>query len=292
MTALLVDDLPRGLIAPSRRRATEPMTRRLGLGGLRTVGLDTLVAHAALMERTDRKYIVPVSTARALVDAIADTHRVLKIEGRRYTTYQSLYFDTVDLSSVQAHIQRRRRRWKVRSRLYVEDELCRVDVKTKDNTGTTIKMIAESDPGRFGTLTGADREFVERQLAGYVDADVSSLVPAAEINYTRSTLADLDAGARVTIDWNLATCTNMGAAWLDQGYVLIETKGPDASSRADQVMSEFRIRPQRFSKYVAAASTTTPRIPDNDFRRLLTRGVLHARSGPLAPQLMAVPSNR
>jgi hypothetical protein len=292
VTALLVDDRPRGLIAPFGRRANDPMTQRLGLDDLRTVGLDTLVDHAALMERTDRKYIVRVDTARALVDAIADTHRVLKIEGRRSTTYKSLYFDTPDLSSVQAHIQRRRRRWKVRSRLYVEDDLCRVDVKTKDNTGATIKVMAESVPSRFGTLVGAERRLVERQLAGYVDADVSTLVPAAEIDYTRSTLTDLDAGARVTIDWDLATRTNMGAAWLDSGYVLVETKGPDATSRANQVLSEFRIRPQRFSKYVAAASTTTPRIPDNDFRRLLARGVLHARSGPLAPQLMGVPSNR
>ena len=63
------------------------------------------------------------STARALVDAIGDTHRLLKIKGRQYTSYQTMYFDTPDLTSVSAHIQRRRRRWKVRSRLYVEDDL-------------------------------------------------------------------------------------------------------------------------------------------------------------------------
>jgi len=291
MTALLVDDLPHGLVEPARRGTTDPMTRRLGLGRLRTVGLDTLVDQAALMERTDRKYIVPVSTARALVDAIADSHRVLKIDGRRHTSYQSLYFDTIDLHSVQAHIQRRRRRWKVRSRLYVEDGLCRIEVKTKDNKGATIKAMGESDPSRFGSLVDADKEFVEVHLAGYIDADVSTLVPAAEIDYSRSTLADLEAGTRVTIDWNLSTRTHMGAAWLNSDHVLIETKGPDASSRADQVLGEFRVRPQRFSKYVAAASTTTPRIPDNDFRRLLARGILHAQSGRLAPQLMGVPSN-
>jgi len=292
MTAVLVDDLARGLAEPAARHTTDPMVRRLGLGRLRVVDLDTLVEYAALMERTDRKYIVPVSTARALVDAISDTHRVLKINGRRYTTYQSLYFDTADLRSVQAHIQRRRRRWKVRTRLYVEDALCRVEVKTKDNNGATVKVMGDSDPSRFGSLAGADRRFVQLHLAGHADADVSALLPAAEIDYTRSTLADVDAGTRVTIDWNLATRTTMGAAWLDAGHVLVEVKGQSTSTRADQVLSELRARPQRFSKYVAAASTTTPRIPDNDFRRLLARRVLHARFGPLAPQLMAVPSSR
>lgn len=292
MTAVLVDDLPRALAEPRLRQSADPMVRRLGLGRLRTVDLDALVERAALMERTDRKYVVPVSTARSLVQAISDTHRVLKIDGRRYTSYESLYFDTVDLRSVQAHIQRRRRRWKVRSRLYVEDGLCRIEVKTKDNTGATVKVMGTSDPSRFGTLAGDDREFVEAHLAGYADADVSALVPAAEVDYSRSTLADLDAGTRVTIDWNLATRTHMGTAWLDPGHVLVETKGPATASRADRVLGELGVRPQRFSKYVAAASTTTPRVPDNDFRRLIGRGVLHARSGALAPQLMGVPSSR
>ena len=292
MTALLVEGLAHEPAGPVLQRGTDPMTRRLGLSRLGTVDLDTLVAHAELMERTDRKYIVPVSTARALVDAIADTHHVLQINGRLYTSYESLYFDTAELRSVQAHIQRRRRRWKVRARRYVEDGLCRIEVKTKDNNGDTMKVMRESDPSRFGSLLGPDRAFVERHLAGHSDADVARFVPAAEIDYTRSTLADLDASTRVTIDWNLATRTVMGAAWLDSGHVLVETKGAGSASRADEVLSELRVRPQPFSKYVAAASTTTPRIPDNDFRRLLARGVLHARTGPLAPQLMGLPSNR
>lgn len=291
MTAVLVDDLSRGLTEPGRRRAGDPMVAHLGLGQLRTVGLQTLVDHAALTERTDRKYIVPVSAARDLVAALAETHHILEIEGRRHTSYQSLYFDTLDLRSVQAHIQRRRRRWKVRSRLYVEDGLCRVEVKTKDNNGATLKVMGTSDPSRFGSLVDADREFVEFHLADHVDADVSALRPAAEIDYTRSTLTDLHAGTRVTIDWNLAARTNMGAAWLDPGHVLVETKGSATFSHADQALSELRARPQRFSKYVAAASTTTPRIPDNDYRRLLTRGVLYAKSGRLAPQLLGAPSS-
>lgn len=292
MTTLLVDDASRGVVVPFRRRPTDPMARQLGISRLRTVGLAKVMDQAALMVRTDKKYIVPISTARTVVDAIGDTHRVLKIEGRRYTTYATVYFDTPDLQSVQAHIQRRRRRWKVRSRLYIEDDLCRIEVKTKDNTGATVKMMGSSDPSTFGILAGDNRDFVERHLTGYGDADVSALVPSAEIDYTRATLTDLDAGTRVTIDWGLTTRTHMGTAWMDAGYVLLETKGPASSTRADQVLSELGVRPQRFSKYAAAVSTTTPRIPDNDFRRLLTRGVLQARSGRDAPQLMGVPSSR
>lgn len=292
MTTLLVNEAARGLVVPFRRRPNDPMTRQLGVSRLRTVGLETVMDQAALMVRTDKKYIVPISMARAVVDAVGDTHRVLKIEGRRYTTYATVYFDTPDLQSVQAHIQRRRRRWKVRSRLYIEDDLCRIEVKTKNNSGATVKVMGSSDPSSFGTLAGDNRDFVERHLAGYGDADVSALVPSAEIDYTRATLTDLDAGTRVTIDWGLTTRTHMGTAWMDADHVLLETKGPASSTRADQVLSELGVRPQRFSKYAAAVSTTTPRIPDNDFRRLLARGVLQARSGMHAPQLMGLPSSR
>jgi hypothetical protein len=288
MTLLL--DPPHGLLPP--QRSTEPMTRRLGLARLRNVGLDELIAQAALTERTDRKYIVTASTARALVDAIGDTHRLLKIKGRQYTSYQTMYFDTPDLTSVSAHIQRRRRRWKVRSRLYVEDDLCRVEVKSKDNTGATLKVMHDSESSRFGTLVEDDRSFVADHLVGYRDADVDTLIPSAEIDYVRATLSDLDAGTRVTIDWNLTMRTPMGATWLDADHVMVETKSTGDSSRPDQVLGELGIRPRRFSKYVAATSTTYPRIPDNDFRRLLTRGVLETRFGPEAPQLMGLPSSR
>src|SRR5580765_6590446 len=79
--------------------AAEAMVVRLGLDIPRVVGLDTLVEHAALMQRTDRKYIVPVDAVRELITEIADTHRVLEIKGRRYTSYRTLYFDTPDLYS-------------------------------------------------------------------------------------------------------------------------------------------------------------------------------------------------
>ncbi|MFZ0139499.1 MAG: VTC domain-containing protein, partial [Aeromicrobium sp.] len=120
----------------------------LGVDGLRPVGLEELVEHAALMHRTDRKYIAPLDTVRTLVSDLADTHRVLEIKGRHYTTYRTLYFDTADFEAARSHVQKRRRRWKVRSRLYVEDGLCRIEVKTKDNRGETQKVMGMSDPAR------------------------------------------------------------------------------------------------------------------------------------------------
>ncbi len=250
----------------------------LGVDALRPVGLEELVEHAALMHRTDRKYIAPLDTVRALVNDLADTHQVLQINNRRYTTYRTLYFDTDGFEAARSHVQRRRRRWKVRSRLYVEDGLCRIEVKTKDNRGETQKVMGMSDPERYGQLIDDDAEFVAFHLASHPEVTVSDLVPAAEVCYTRATLSDLKAGTRVTIDWNLVCHLETGDVWMDDSFALVETKGPATPGEADRALNRLGTRPRSFSKYVAAASTMNAGlIADNDVRALQGR-VLHNRA--------------
>lgn len=255
--------------------ANEAMIRQLELDSPRPVGLGKLMERAALMERTDRKYIAPVGVAQELVNAIGDTHRVLAIKGRRYTTYRTLYFDTVDLRSARAHVQGRRQRWKVRMRHYLEDDLCRVEVKTKDNRGSTVKVMGESDPSRFGALTGRDRKFVALHLSDFADVRAQDLVPTAEVLYTRATMTDLAAGTRATFDWGLTVRMDGGHTWLDDQFVMVETKGPAALSRVDRTLHDLGVRPRGFSKYVSAASATRSDIPFNDFASLRAKEILH-----------------
>lgn len=276
MTALITEvrawDEPR-----PQQFASEAMVRTLDLDTLQPVDLATLVEHAALMNRTDRKYIAPIEAVRKLIAAVGDTHQVLTIEDRRFTTYRTLYFDTYDFASARAHVQRRRQRWKVRSRLYVEDQLSRVEVKTKDNRGNTAKVMGVSHPDYYGALIGDDHDFVATHLSDFPDVDVRDLMPAAEVLYTRSTLADLAAGTRVTIDWGLSMHLANGEVWLDDQYATIETKGPTALSSADKALHGLGVRPRGFSKYVAATSTVLSDIPSNDFASLRAGKILHSR---------------
>lgn len=276
MTALLPDLRT----AESVRPVADPnavMVQRLGLDSLEPISLDTLIENAELMHRTDRKYIAPVESVRALVDAIGGTHQILSIDGRRYTTYRTLYYDTANFTSVRAHIQRRRQRWKVRTRLYVEDQLSRVEVKTKDNRGNTAKVMGVSDPDFFGTLSPEDRSFVTTHLDAFPDTDVHDLAPTAEVRYTRATLSDLVAGTRVTLDWGLTMHMYDGDVWLDDRYVMIETKGPSALGLVDKTLRGIGVRPRSFSKYVSAAAALRDDIPANDFASLRANNVLHSR---------------
>lgn len=49
---------------------------RLLADGLAPVALEELTAAAALLDRVDRKYVVPVEIVERLLERLADTHRV------------------------------------------------------------------------------------------------------------------------------------------------------------------------------------------------------------------------
>ena len=249
--------------------AATSLADALGLAVPRGATLAEVDAAAALQHRTDRKYLLPLDGARALVEALAAGHHVLDLGGRRTTSYRSTYFDTDRLAAWRAHAQRRRRRWKVRTRLYAEDGLCRVEVKTKDGRGATVKHARTVPAPAYGSLGTAAAAFVDGVLgeAG-VPVTAALLAPAAEVRYVRAALADLEHGSRVTLD-GLLTCHRGGrTAALDPGLVLVETKGGTRPAPADRLLLRLGARPVSLSKYVVGQALLTPGLPDNDVRRL------------------------
>ena len=234
------------------------------------VSLGEVVEEAAQLTRVDRKYLVDADTLAVVLDRLPPSYRVLTIAGRRDTSYLSTYFDTADLASCRAHVQGRRRRWKARSRLYVEDGLCRIEVKSKDGRGVTAKSVSASDTSSYGLLGAPEAAFVAACLAQRrLVADVRVLRPTAEVGYRRTTLADTTVDrCRVTLDWQVRCTLDGREVWLDDDYVLVETKGGLRPSAADRVLGSLGVRPRSFSKYVAAASLLRPDLPDNDVRRL------------------------
>ena len=244
---------------------------------LAPVGLAEVMDTAAQLTRVDRKYLVDRQVASALVTGLADSFRVLTIDGRQGTTYSSVYFDTDRLDACRDHVQRRRRRWKVRSRMYVEDRLCRFEVKTRDGRGVTHKAVTTSVPEQHGALGGAEAAFVATALAEQgLDVDVTALGASMQVDYRRVTLADTTEGTRVTLDWGVECSLDDGRVWVDPDWVLVETKGGQRPGAPDRLLATLGARPRSFSKYVSAASLLVDDIADNDVRRLRGRQ-LHAR---------------
>src|SRR4051794_3963801 len=206
------------------------------------ISLGEVILEVPQMVRVDRKYLVPVRTAQTLVDLLPTTFRVLTIDGRTSTRYRSTYFDTEDLTSARAHLQQRRRRWKARSRLYVEDDLCRLEVKARDGRGVTAKTVAHAD--RYGILDDVGIEFITSALGVQgLTADVLLLRPTMEVAYRRTTLADTgEDPARLTLDWRVLCTLGDERVWLDRGYVVIETKGGLRPGTGDRMLLEMGVR--------------------------------------------------
>ncbi|MFF3060868.1 VTC domain-containing protein [Streptomyces sp. NPDC057909] len=269
--------------------AGEGLARLLRLDELRGVPLAEVDAVAALQHRVDRKYLIPVSSAARLVEQLAGTHHVLDIRGRRTTEYRSTYFDTAHLAAWRAHNQGRRRRWKVRTRLYAEDGICRMEVKTKDGRGATVKHAHRIEADAYGRLEAGTEAaaFVDRVLdAAGVDVRAADLAAAGEVCYRRAALADLEAGTRLTLDGLLACHRDGRTAALDDGYVLVETKGAARPAPADRGLLALGARPVSISKYVIGLSLLVPNLPDNNMRRLART---RFRTGPCSETPAARP---
>jgi hypothetical protein len=108
--------------------------------------LTEVTEQAALRVRVDRKYMVPVDHFGELMARLSQRYTVLEIDGRRAFAYESVYFDTSDLLTCRQHLQGRRRRYKVRTRAYLDTAYCAFEVKFNG---------ARSRPSRRSCRTGS-----------------------------------------------------------------------------------------------------------------------------------------
>ncbi len=115
------------------------------------IGLGEVAASpAALLERVDCKYIVPVETAERLARRLRDTHRLLTIGGRSSFRYRTVYYDTPDLASFREHLQGRRRRFKCRSRVCADSGEHWFEVKLKGPRAVPTSVAWRAIPRRPG----------------------------------------------------------------------------------------------------------------------------------------------
>ena len=237
------------------------------------IDLATLDAQSSLQERLDSKFVLDRGDFE---DALAELvgrrgYRVLEIDGQRAFTYRSVYYDTADRRSYRDHVQRRRQRFKVRTRLYVESGLRRFEVKVKGPRGRTIKRARKIDSAYAGVLPAAASAFVDETLmAQYRSTVHEPLDEVLHVEYTRATLVSPDGSERVTCDWNLGFHnTNGHDAGLRRDKVLVETKSVTERGVAWDVLKHHGARPVSCSKYAAGVALTEQGAKHNDLLPLL-----------------------
>ena len=249
--------------------STGPMS---AIERLAPVSLADLNAEAELLTRMDRKYVVPAGDLDALVTGMPGL-RVLTIDGRRSSHYESTYLDTVGLDSWTASAHRRRRRWKVRSRVYADTGECWLEVKTRGRRGATVKERMLHPGSNPLEVPAAADGWVRDRLreADVHGVDPQSLVPTLRTTYRRTTLLVGAGAGRATIDRELRWVSGHGSA--EVGDVLVvETKSASVGpGPLDRRLWELGHRPVRISKYGTGLALLTPDLQLNRWHRVTSR---------------------
>ncbi|MFD6167108.1 polyphosphate polymerase domain-containing protein [Oerskovia sp. NPDC060287] len=254
--------------------------------GFSPISLDELVESASLQTRIDRKYVLHRAEARTVLADLVEREpgvRVLDIDGRRDFAYESVYFDTPDLTSYHLAAHRRRRRFKVRTRTYLDSGEAWLEVKTRAARGSTVKERVEHEPDARCAL-GDGRRFVSATLDDAAIPAAADLPLSAGLvtRYRRTTLflpgnAPGAPAARATLDtdltWLLDEGTPAGRSAAVADLVVVETKTGSTPSCLDHLLWRSGHRPQRISKYGTGLAVLRPDLPGTPWRRVIRRYV-------------------
>ncbi len=255
--------------ALTSRSATDEIAA--ACAGLEAVGLDDLVAEAELLTRVDRKHLLPVEDAVRFLERVPEATRVLELAGERSSAYETTYFDTPDRLSHRMAATRRRRRFKIRVRAYLDTREAYLEVKTRGARQSTVKEripVAFDDRDRLGV---EGRAYAAEGLAaiGLPPGLADRLEPVLVTCYRRTTLvAD---GARATVDTELRWTDPAGPAVRTPGLVVVETKSGGQPSAFERALLALGNRPVSISKFGVGMAALHPDLPSNRWSRVLGR---------------------
>jgi VTC domain len=236
------------------------------------IGLKELNALAELQTRVDRKYFVPAELFHQLIARLADEMQVLEIDGRRTFGYESFYFDTPQLSTYRAHLQRRRQRFKARTRTYTDTGLCMFEVKLTGARGETVKQRVPHPQELRAELTDDALTHLGSTLRDAYHQDLpAGLRPTLVTSYRRTTFVSRTGEARLTCDVGLV-CGDVEHEVRDTGtHVLVESKSAGRGSAPDRILRDLGVRPAKVSKYCVAVAALHPELPSNPWHQTLQR---------------------
>jgi len=234
------------------------------LGRHATAGLAD-VADTAVANRVDTKFVLDDEQLLGLLAALRDDYRVLDIDGRRFTAYETQYFDTGSYELFRRHHSGGSNRCKVRSRLYANTGLAFLEVKQKTRTGTTIKFRVPTASFETGSL-----EPWSDFIATHCPYPASALRPVLRSRFDRISLVNTSRRERLTIDLDLKVdgreetvdLPHVAVAELKQEW----TGEPARDSEFLHAMRALGVRTTGFSKYCIGLLLTRPEIKHNLFK--------------------------
>lgn len=238
------------------------------LRAMDTISLSEMKA-VKLMNRVDTKYIASVDALMEILRRATDDYRVQVVEGVPISSYDTIYFDTIDLEMYHRHHNRVLCRKKVRMRSYLDTGDCFFEIKHKSNKGRVNKKRIQLPISNFDSTSFNNEsiEFLEKQT----DYQGFDLLPQLRTQFDRITLVNKEKTERLTIDVNLNFENRQtGIIYGFPDIMIIELKQDSSSaSMMKSILMDLRIKPQRISKYCLGTVLTNPAAKYNWFKKKL-----------------------
>lgn len=213
-----------------------------------------------LMNRTDTKFVLNRSFFNKILPELANSYRVLEIEGKRLSSYKTLYYDTEGFQLFLDHHNGRGNRFKIRIRNYVESNLFFLEIKNKFKGRTDKKRTKVED---------FEIELTEKS-ANYINTVVGKelkVVPKLWNTFQRITLVNTKEIERLTLDLNLTF------NWEDkvrafEHVVIAELKQENVNRNSlfYSLMKSHGVRSNSMSKYCVGGLTLNPELKGNNFK--------------------------
>ena len=200
---------------------------------------------AALMDRVDSKFVLPIKLFTPLMTAISEDYSILSAYGRKVFSYQTTYFDNKERQFYLDHHNGKLNRYKVRYRRYVESDMGYMEIKFKNNKKRTIKQ--RIPMSCISPDQASVNQFVEKTLGYFINLETALFV-----NYQRITLINKSNLERITIDLNLSfhNASNHKKSIQDKTFIIeVKQERKPYPSSCREFIKHKGIKSTNFSKY-------------------------------------------
>jgi len=221
----------------------------------------------SLMNRVDKKFIVPRSLLSELLIHMSDGYTVLELDDKRVFRYFNTYYDNDAYGLYLDHHNGKSNRYKIRHRTYVDSDTSFLEVKFKNNKKRTLKT---------RMLLTTDEKDLDVSKADFLSENglsVDSMYkPSQTGSYMRIALANEAKNERITIDVNLIfNDINKKRSYALGPWIVVEVKQSrqNRESRFFKWAQRHGIRKSKFSKYCMGVYFTGPTtLKRNNFHRI------------------------
>ena len=220
-----------------------------------------------LMDRIETKFVISSKHLPAVFDQVKNDYKVVSFDDNRMPAYRTVYYDTDSLYFYHEHHRKRKDRYKVRFRNYVDSAITFLEVKHKKN-GRVDKNRIMVENEKF-VLHDEEEKFLRE--ANILTEDLKVKLYNF---YNRITLVANKSVERVTFDFNIAFQHGDSKSGLDN-IVIVELKQPVLSRETPiyKALRNLQMKPYNVSKYCIGLIKTHGRdkLKYNRFKKKLNR---------------------